>query len=61
MVIDYNTFGTKVSCDSSGPYFDIYMGGLQPERYYRILIKSTINGSTVVIDDNNIFKVVRNV
>ena len=34
------------------------MDGLQPERYYRILIKSELDGSTV-IDDSNIFKVVR--
>jgi hypothetical protein len=62
MVVDFDTTFTKVSCDSTGPYFDVYMDGLQPERYYRILIKSTIDGSTVVVNDstNNIFKVVRN-
>jgi len=62
MVIDFDTQFTKISCDSTGPYFDVYMDGLQPERYYRILIKSTIDGSTVVVNDsiNNIFKVVRN-
>jgi len=40
----------------------VYMDGLQPERYYRILIKTVLDGSTVVVDDsnNNIFKVVRN-
>ena len=60
MVVDFNTDFTKISCDSSGPFFDIYMDGLQPERYYRVLIKTELDGSTVVVDNKNIFKVVRN-
>ena len=50
----------QISCDSNGPFFDIYMKGLQPERFYRILVKSTLDGSTTVIDDESVFKVVRN-
>ena len=62
MIVDFDTNFTKISCDSTGPYFDVYMDGLQPERYYRILVKSTLDGSTTVVNDsnNNIFKVVRN-
>lgn len=60
MVVDFDTKFTKVSCDSQGSYFDVYMDGLQPERYYRILVKTTLDGSTTVIDNQNIFKVVRN-
>ena len=60
MVVDFDTQFTKVSCDSNGAYFDVYMDGLQPERYYRILIKTTLDGSTTVVDNQNIFKVVRN-
>lgn len=60
MVVDFDDNFTKISCDEKGNYFDIYMSGLQPERYYRILIKSVIDGTTTVIDNNNIFKVVRN-
>jgi len=60
MVIPFDTIGTKVSCDTNGPFFDIYMDGLQPERYYRLLIKSDIDGSTTVIDNDIRFKVVRN-
>jgi len=60
MVVNFDTKFTKISADNNGSYFDIYMDGLQPERYYRILIKSVLDGSTTVIDDNNIFKVVRN-
>lgn len=60
MIVDFDTDFTKISCDSNGPFFDVYMGGLQPERYYRILIKTELDGSTVIIDNKNIFKVVRN-
>ena len=60
MIVDFDTNYTKISCDSTGPYFDIYMDGLQPERYYRILIKTTLDGSNTVIDNKNIFKIVRN-
>jgi hypothetical protein len=58
-VIDFDTTFTKLSADSKGNYFDLYMNGLQPERYYQILIKSVISGSTVVHEDNNYFKVIR--
>ena len=60
MIVDFDTQFTKVSCDSNGSFFDVYMDGLQPERYYRILVKTTLDGSTTVIDNQNIFKVVRN-
>jgi len=57
-VIDFDSQFTKVSCDSTGNYFDIYMNGLEPERYYKILIQTTISGSTIVKDDKYYFKVV---
>lgn len=60
MIVDFDNSYTKVSCDSTGPYFDVYMEGLQPERYYRILLKSELDGSTTVVDNDNVFKVVRN-
>jgi hypothetical protein len=60
MVIDFDTKYTKVSCNGTSSFFDVYMDGLQPERYYRILIKTELQGSTVVVDNQNIFKVVRN-
>lgn len=60
MVTPFDTSFTKVSCDANGPYFDVYMDGLQPERYYRVLVKTTLDGSTVVVDSDNTFKVVRN-
>lgn len=60
MIIDFDENFTKVSADNTSSYFDVYMDTLQPERYYRILLKTTLNGSSVVIDNRNVFKVVRN-
>ena len=37
--IPFNTTFTKISCDSTGPFLDLYLDGLQPERHYRLLIK----------------------
>jgi hypothetical protein len=34
------------------------MNGLEPERYYKILIQTTISGSTIIKDDNYYFKIV---
>lgn len=60
MIIPFDTGSTKISCDSTGPFFDIYMDGLQPERYYRVLVKTELDGSNTVIDNGMTFKVVRN-
>jgi hypothetical protein len=36
------------------------MNGLEPERYYKVLIKTILdNGETVVFDENYYFKVTR--
>ena len=60
MVVDYDENFTKISCDSLGNYFDVYMNGLEPERYYKFLIKSILSdGETVVSDSNYNFKVIR--
>jgi hypothetical protein len=61
MVVEFDAAGTKLSSDAQGSYFDIYMNGLQPERYYRILIKAPIAGSEVVFNVEQPFKVVRDV
>ena len=59
IVVDYDTTYTKISADNTSNYFDIYMNGLEPERYYQILIKTIIGGSTLILDDNYYFKVKR--
>jgi hypothetical protein len=59
-VIDFDTIYTKISCDSNGSYFSIYMNGLEPERFYKILVKTNLaTGEIVDIDNNNMFKLVR--
>lgn len=57
-IVDFDSNFTKISCDNNSNYFDVYMNGLQPERYYKILIKTTVNGSVLVKDEDYYFKVV---
>lgn len=59
IIVDYDETYTKISADSSGNYFDIFLNGVEPERYYQILIKTIISGSTLILDDNYYFKVIR--
>jgi hypothetical protein len=58
VLIEFDNEFTKISCDEQSNYFDIYMNGLQPERYYKILIQTEVSGSTIVKDDNYYFKVI---
>jgi hypothetical protein len=57
-VIDFDTTYTQISADSESSYFTLYMNGLEPERYYQILIKTNIDSETLVLDDNYYFKVI---
>lgn len=60
IVVDYDTTYTKISCDSNSNYFDLYMNGLEPERYYKLLFKTVLsNGETIIFDENYYFKVIR--
>tara|TARA_R110001592_G_scaffold3972_1_gene22519 strand:- start:4837 stop:6027 length:1191 start_codon:yes stop_codon:yes gene_type:complete len=58
-VIPFDDNFTKLSADDEGMYFNLYMNGLQPERYYRILFKHINNDGTTIYDDKYYFKVVR--
>ena len=58
-IIPFDDEFTKLSADSEGMYFKIYMKGLQPERYYRLLFKHINNDGTEIFDNNYHFKVVR--
>ena len=57
-VINFDSNYTQISCDYTSSYFDIYMNGLEPERYYKILVQVVASGSTTIYDDNYYFKVV---
>ena len=57
-IINFDELYTQISSDSNGNYFDIYMNGLEPERYYKVLIKTIINGSTLILDNDYYFKII---
>jgi hypothetical protein len=57
-VINFDNQFTQLNADVSGSYFDLNMNGLQTERYYTVLIKTTINNSTIVYNDNYSFKII---
>jgi len=60
MIIDFNEPYTRISCDATSSFFNAYMSGLEPERYYKILIKYVLNsGESIVVDNDSIFKIVR--
>ena len=57
-VIDFDDTYTKISADDETSYFTLYMNGLEPERYYQVLIKTTVDGSTLILDNDYYFKVI---
>ena len=58
-IIPFDDTFTKLSSDGDGMYFKLNMKGLQPERYYRILLKHINNDGTTIYDNKYIFKVIR--
>jgi hypothetical protein len=59
VIIPFDTSFTKLSADSEGMYFKLYMNGLQPERYYKIIIRHDNNDGITVYDNDYYFKVTR--
>jgi hypothetical protein len=57
-VINFDDKFTQISADENSSYFDLYMNGLEPERYYQILVKSVIDGTVQIFDDEYYFKVI---
>jgi hypothetical protein len=59
-IVDFDSSYTKLSADTNGNYFKVYMNGLQPERYYKIVIKTILPSlEEVLVDNDIIFKVIR--
>jgi|21_taG_2_1085346.scaffolds.fasta_scaffold00066_14 hypothetical protein len=58
-VIDFDTTYTKISCDSTGNYFDFWMDGLQPERYYKFVFRIDRGTRKQYFDEDFAFKIVR--
>tara|TARA_B110000285_G_scaffold85850_1_gene98489 strand:+ start:56 stop:1111 length:1056 start_codon:yes stop_codon:yes gene_type:complete len=57
-VVNFDSDFTKISADPTSSYFDVYMNGLEPERYYTVLIKTVLDGTTQVYDEDIMFKVI---
>jgi hypothetical protein len=60
-VIDFDASATKLSADATSSFFMMYMNGLEPDRYYKVQIKSQIDGGTYIYDDDFYFKVLQTV
>ncbi len=63
VIVPFGT-GSKISCDSTGNYFNLWMNGLQAERNYRFCVKvvsgsGTLDDQINYYDDNYEFRVVR--
>lgn len=50
---------TKLSVDSDGSYFDQWLAGFQPERYYEVIIKIEHNDNIDFYSLDNKFRVIR--
>ena len=51
---------TKLSSTPEYNYFEFFANGFEPERYYQILIRTTVDDQTIVVDNPNYyFKIVR--
>ncbi len=57
-VVEFDNNFTQISCDTTGSFFKVYMNGLEPERNYKILVKTNIVGNTIILDEDYYFKVV---
>tara|TARA_B100001057_G_scaffold493084_1_gene586859 strand:+ start:3584 stop:5611 length:2028 start_codon:yes stop_codon:yes gene_type:complete len=58
VLVPYDTTYTKVSCDSTGNYFNFWFNTLQPERFYQFEFRVD-NASSKQYFDGYVFKVVR--
>jgi hypothetical protein len=59
VIIPFDTSFTKLSADSEGMYFDLFMEGLQPERYYKLQFRTDNNDGVQIFDEDYYFKIVR--
>ena len=57
-VVEFDKEFTQISCDPTGSFFKVYMNGLEPERYYQILVQTEIQGHPIVMDENYYFNVI---
>lgn len=60
MAVNFDPESTRISSNASGSFFILDTGNLEPERYYRLLIKVKKDNEQVIVDNKNIFRVGRN-
>ena len=60
-IVDFDTNATQLSNDTTSSFFMMYMNGLEPDRYYKVQVQSTIDGGTYVYDDDFYFKVMQTI
>lgn len=61
MIVDFDTTYTKLNADNTGNYFDLHLNTLYPERFYRIVIKSEVEGNIDIVQIPETFKTSQNV
>ncbi len=54
VIVPYGS-GSKVSCDSTGNYFNLWMDGYQPERYYSLCFR-VVSGSGTIDETQQYFE-----
>lgn len=59
VIIPFNTKYTKLSANSEGMYFDLWMEGFQPERYYKLMFRVDNSDGINIYDEDYFFKIVR--
>ena len=57
MIIDFDEDYTKIGADATSSYFKLYLSGFEPERHYSVLVKTIIDGDTIIYDEDITFKV----
>lgn len=61
IILPFDYTGSKISCDGTSSYFNLWMDSFQPERFYRIVVKVERDGGdhVQIFDNNHYFKVTR--
>ena len=54
-IIDFDNNFTQISADGTSSYFTLYMNGLEPERYYKIIFKVVFDANNIIILDSNYY------
>ena len=59
VIIPFDTNYTKLSADNEGMYFDLFMEGFQPERFYKLMFRVDNNDGIHIHNEDYSFKIVR--